>query len=150
MAASREIIAARVSHVLSPDSGALGLGIRYAAVGGLVGLVYLTTTTVLAEVLATPFQIALAIANVTAIAVHFMLQRTVVWVHHARFALGVRSQAGRYLLLIAFQYALTAASTSLLPRALDVPVMPIYIVTVLMLAVPNVLFLRAKIFHPEG
>ena len=149
MAAPRKTIAARVLHLRSPESGAIGEGIRFAMAGGTVALIYLTTTTVLAEVVDVPFQVALAIGTATALIAHFTLQRLFVWVHHEEFALGLHAQAGRYLLVAAIQYGLTAASTSLLPGALGVPVTAVYLVTALTLATINFLVFRGGIFHPE-
>lgn len=148
MAAFRKIIPARVSHVFSSDSGAIGQGIRYAMSGGVVGLVYLTMTTVLAEVVAVPFQLALVIGFATSTFVHFTLQRTFVWMHSSRFALDARSQALRYLPVIAIQYPLMAASTSLLPSALGVSPTYVLFVTAGAFAATNFLLFRRRVFHP--
>ena len=117
--------------------------------GGTVALIYLTTTTVLAEVLDVPFQLALVIGTCTALVAHFALQRLFVWVHHEEFALGLGEQVGRYLLIAAAQYALTAASTAVLPGVLGVPVTLVYLATALTLAVINFLVFRGGVFHPE-
>jgi putative flippase GtrA len=142
-------IAARLLHLRSPESGAAGQGVRFAVAGGAVALIYLTTTTVLAEVMGVAFQAALAIGTATALIAHFTLQRLFVWVHHTEFALGLNAQVGRYLLVAAVQYGLTAASTALLPDALGLPVTPVYLMTALTLAVLNFLIFRGGIFHPE-
>lgn len=150
MATPRRFVNARVLRLCSPDSGSFGQGVRFAFVGGLVALVYLTTTTVLADVFAIPFQLALFIGFMTAISLHFTLQRLFVWVNHTQFALGVREQVSRYLLVTCIQYAITAASTSLLPGALGVPVTLVYLVTALTLAVTNFLVFRNSVFHAAG
>jgi len=136
-------------HLRSPEAGTMGQGVRFAVAGGLVALIYLTTTTVLAEVFDVPFQIALVIGTVTGLIAHFTLQRLFVWVHHEEFALGLHAQVGRYLAVAAIQYGLTAASTAVLPGALGVPVTPVYLVTALAIAALNFLIFRAGIFHPE-
>ena len=59
----------------SPSSGLLARGVRYGLAGAAVALVYLSTTTVLAEVVRIPFQIALAIGFSVALIVHFTLKR---------------------------------------------------------------------------
>lgn len=140
----------RLLRICSPDSGTIGQGVRYALAGGIVALVYVITTTVLADVLAVPFQLALAIGFVTAICVHFTLQRFFVWVHHDEFALDVRNQVGRYLLIATAQYTITAASTSLLPTALGVPVTLVYLVTALTLTAVSFLVFRSRVFHATG
>ena len=127
----------------------MGQGVRFAVAGGLVALFYLTTTTLLAEVFDVPFQLALIIGTATALVAHFTLQRLFVWVHHEEFALGLHAQVRRYLLVAAVQYALTAASTAVLPQALGVPVTPVYLVTAVTLAAANFLVFRGGIFHPE-
>lgn len=145
--ASRRSIGQRVRLVRSPDSGTIGQGVRFALAGGVVALVYLTTTTVLADVFAVPFQHALFIGFLAAVCVHFTLQRLFVWVHHAEFALGVRKQVARYLLVASSQYALTAVSTSVLPGAIGLPITPVYLVTVLTLTAVNFVIFRGRVFH---
>src|SRR5580692_7756333 len=71
-------VPAFLKAALSPDSGLLGQGVRFALVGGFVALVYLLTTTILALVVHLPFQLALAIGFCVAITVHFTLQRVFV------------------------------------------------------------------------
>jgi putative flippase GtrA len=147
MTASRRLIGARVLDLRSPDSGTIGQGVRFALVGCVVGFVYLTTTTVLADVFAVPFQLALVIGFATAGCVHFTLQRLFVWVHHAEFALGFSRQIGRYLLVVGAQYAVTAISTSLLPGIMGMPVTFVYLATVLALGGINFLLFRNGVFH---
>lgn len=150
MTAARRSIGQQVSHIRSPDSGSVGQGVRFAFAGGVVALIYVLTTTVLADVFAVPFQLALAIGFVTAIGTHFTLQRFFVWVHHAEFALGVREQVGCYLLIATAQYAITATSTSLLPAALGLPVTLVYLVTAPTLTAINFLVFRSRVFHAAG
>jgi putative flippase GtrA len=139
-----------VSYLRDSVSDTVGQGIRYGIAGSVVALVYLTTTTVLAKVFLAPFQLALVIGFVAGMTVHFTLQRLFVWAHHTAFALGVRAQAGRYLPVAVTQYLLTAASTSLLPTALGLPVLPIYLVTASTLTAMSFLIFRSRVFHPEG
>ena len=143
-------LADHVGHLRSPDSGAVGQGLRYAVAGSIVALWYLVTTTVLAEVFGVPFQLALAIGFVSAVLVHFTLQRFFVWVHHTEFALGLGAQVGRYLAVAGTQYGITVAATSILPAALDVPVTPVYLVTAIALASVNFLVFRGGVFHAGG
>jgi putative flippase GtrA len=130
-----------------PDPGILRQGVRFALAGGTVMVVYLTTTTVLAEVFGVPFQAALAIGFCVALLVHFTLQRLFVWTHHEEFALPLRHQVGRYLTVAAAQYGVTAASTSLLPSALGVATVIVYLATVALVTSTNFLVFRHGIFH---
>jgi len=132
------------------ESGLLGQGVRFAMAGGLVALVYLTVTTVLAEVVGLPFQLALAIGFCVAIVTHFTLQRTFVWIHHEEFALPLRAQAGRYLALAAVQYGITAASTAVLPSVLGVSAEAVYLATVVVVVSVNFLVFRNRIFHAKA
>jgi putative flippase GtrA len=136
-----------VSALRAPDPGILGQGLRFAISGSVVALVYLTTTTVLAGVLGVPFQVALAIGFCAGLAVHFTLQRLFVWRHRETFALPLHHQAGRYLVVAAAQYGVTAASTSLLPSALGVSTESVYLATVGVLICMNFMVFRSFVFH---
>jgi putative flippase GtrA len=127
-----------------------GQGLRFAASGGLVAVVYIAVTTVLAEVIGLPFQLALAIGFAVAIATHFTLQRVFVWTHAEGFALPARSQALRYLPLAGLQYGLTAAATAVLPGALGVPTEAVYLCAAVLLAALNFFVFRTRVFHPAG
>jgi putative flippase GtrA len=136
-----------VRRLNAPESGVVGQGVRFAVSGGTVALVYLATTTVLAEVAGLPFQAALAIGFCVGVAVHFTLQRLFVWTHHEEFALPLRHQVGRYLAVAATQYGVTAASTGLLPSALGVPTEVVYLATIAVVLSVNFLVFRNGIFH---
>ena len=138
-----------VRTLRTPDSGILGQGLRFALAGGTVALVYLTITTVLAEVLGVPFQAALAIGFSVGIMVHFTLQRLFVWTHHEEFALPLHQQVGRYLAVAGAQYGVTVASTSLLPSALNVSTEVVYLATVAVVLSTNFLVFRHGIFHAK-
>jgi putative flippase GtrA len=133
----------------SPSSGLRGQGVRFALAGGTVALVYLSTTSVLAEVVGMPFQVALAIGFTVALIVHFTLQRVFVWRNHEEFALPLHQQAGRYLILAGVQYGVTAASTSLLPAALGVSSEIVYLATVAVVLGANFTVFRHGIFHAK-
>jgi putative flippase GtrA len=134
----------------APGPGILRQGIRFALAGGTVALVYLTTTTLLAEVFGLPFQAALAIGFSVGLLVHFTLQRLFVWTHHDEFALPLHHQVGRYLALAAAQYGVTAASTARLPAALNVSAEAVYLATVAVLVSANFLVFRHGIFHAKA
>jgi putative flippase GtrA len=138
-----------VRRLRSPDSGLLGQGARFALAGGTVAFVYLTTTTVLADVVGLPFQVALAIGFSVGLIVHFTLQRMFVWTHHEEFALPLHHQAGRYLVAAGVQYGITAASTSLLPPVLGVSTEIVYLATVAVVLATNFVVFRHGIFHAK-
>jgi putative flippase GtrA len=134
-------------RLLTSESGLLGQGTRFVMVGGLCAVVYLLTTTLLSAVAGVPFQAALASGFLLALVVHFTLQRTFVWASSDRYTLPVRHQLSRYLLIAGAQYGVTAASTSLLPGALGLPVEVVYVVTVMLTASTNFIVFRYGVFH---
>ncbi len=135
--------------LLGQESGVLGQGARFVIAGATVMVVYLTSTTVLADVVGLPFQAALAIGYCLGLVVHFTLQRLFVWAHGEAFALAMHHQAFRYLSVAAVQYGVTAASTALLPEALGAPTELVYVVTVGVVTVTNFLVFRHGIFHAQ-
>jgi putative flippase GtrA len=141
---------AAARHLASPEAGTLGQGVRFAIAGGTVALVYLTTTTVLAEVLGAPFQAALAAGFAVGLCVHFTLQRAFVWKDHDAFVLALHHQLARYLVLAGTQYGVTAASTAVLPGALGLSTEAVYLATVLAVTVANFLVFRSRVFHRQA
>jgi putative flippase GtrA len=133
----------------TPESGLLGQGVRFALSGGTAALVYLGSTTVLAEVVGAPFQVALAIGFSLGLVVSFTLQRLFVWLHDDEFALPLSHQLGRYLLAAVLQYGVTAASTALLPAPLGVSAEIVYLATVAVVVSTNFLVFRYGIFHAK-
>jgi putative flippase GtrA len=138
---------ALVRHLRSPRSGLVGQLVRFGLTGGLVTIVYLTVTTVLFQVVGLPFEAALALGFVSALLLHFTLQRLFVWIHEDGFALTFRRQVGRYLLMAGTQYACTAASTAVLPGVLGVPTEIVYLATMAIATTTGFLVMRFIIFH---
>ena len=136
-------------HLRSPDSGVVGQGVRFLLAGGVVVVVYVTTTIVLADVIGLHFQIALALGFLVAMAVQFTLYRGFVW-RHPEYALPMHHQAGRYVTAAAAGYGFSAACTAVLPSALGVPVEAVYVMTVVALPLINFLILRYVIFHAKA
>jgi putative flippase GtrA len=126
----------------------LGQGLRFAASGGFVTLVYVATTSLLAEVLGVEFQVSLASGFTLALTTHFTLQRFFVWTHGPGFALALRHQLARYLALAALQYGTTVVVTRFLPRALHVPTEVVYLGTAAVLSCATFLLFRSRVFHP--
>lgn len=146
----RELAQAFLRDIRSPEWGLAGQLLRFVISGGLVAVVYVSVTTVLHDVLAVPFQIALAIGFSVGVALHFTLQRVFVWRHRTAFALAARRQAVRYLCVCASQYGLTALSTSELPGLLGLPVEAVYVITMLVIAAVNFTVFRGGVFHPTS
>ncbi len=136
-----------IRALLKPGSGILGQGTRFALAGSAVTLVYLSVTILLASAVGLPFQAALAIGFCVGLVVHFTLQRTFVWTGRGEFTLPLYHQVGRYLLLSATQYGVTAASTSLLPAPLGIATEIVYLATVAVLTATNFVIFRNGIFH---
>ena len=136
-----------VRHVHATDIGLLGRGLRYVIAGGIVTVIYLTITTVLANIFGVPFQLAIGIGFATALVVHFSLQRFFVWVHIEEFSLPVREQIGRYLLVAATQYGTTAAVTAFLPSALHLSTTIVFFAWTVVVTASNFVIFRHGIFH---
>jgi putative flippase GtrA len=137
-------------HLRSADSGLLGQLVRFGLTGGLVTIVYLTVTTVLSKVVGLAFELALAIGFVTAISLHFTLQRLFVWIHEDDFALALHRQVRRYLLMAGAQYGCTAASTAILPGVLGVDSELVYLATMAVATTTGFVVMRFVIFHSSG
>jgi putative flippase GtrA len=137
----------RVRHLVSPEAGRVGQGVRFAIAGSVVMVVYVTTTTLLAQVFGVPFQVALVVGYVLGLVCHFTLQRVFVWVHHEEFVLSVHQQLGRYLLLAALQYGSTAAAVAILPSPLGLSAQIVYFGAVAVVTLANFLIFGSRVFH---
>src|SRR4051795_3956039 len=84
---------------------------RYLMVGGLVGLTYVALTLLFAGVVGMPIEIAIAIAYLVAVVIHFLGQRVFVFAHVETFELSTRRQVLRYIVLGGTQYVVTAGAT---------------------------------------
>jgi len=136
-----------VRALSSHDPGLFGQGLRFAIAGGIVSVVYVAATVFLSSLLALPFEVALVIAFSLALATHFTLQRTFVWVHQTGYVLAIQHQARRYLAIALTQYGITAAATATLPRALGVAIDVIYVTVTAIITVANFLVFRTHVFH---
>jgi putative flippase GtrA len=123
-----------------------GRAARFVIAGGAMSIFYLGLTSLLA-VIGIPFQAALIVGFVAAVALHFTLQRMFVWSQRGEYALPMREQLQRYLPLVVVQYITTAAATATLPTWLGLPVLVVYIGFTLSYSLFNFVFFRARIFH---
>lgn len=125
-----------------------GAAIRYGVAGGVVAGVYLGIPLLLNGVLAVPIQVAIPFAYILAVTLHFNLQRHFVFAHVDRFALSVRHQIGRYVVIGAIQYPTTALATAFLPGLLGVSERVMFVIITLCISVAFFLVLRGHVFHP--
>lgn len=121
--------------------------LRFATAGGLVALVYLGLGVALSGPLGLPIQVAIPIAYVVAISLHYGLQRWFVFAHADAFALRGRAQLRRYVVVGAIQYALQALATSLLPDVLGVSEQVVFVAVAVLTPVVTFVVLRAAVFH---
>jgi putative flippase GtrA len=127
-----------------------GAAIRYALAGAAVAGVYLGTPLMLNGVLGVPIQIAIAVAYVLAVTLHFNLQRHFVFGHVDRFALSPRQQISRYILIGAIQYPTTALAIAFLPGLLGVSERLVFVTVTLCISATLFLVLRVHVFHPSA
>lgn len=130
----------------SPLAGPL---VRYGAAGATVALVYLAVPLVLNGALGVPIEVAIPVAYVLAVTLHFNLQRHFVFRHIDEFALSTRQQIGRYVAIGAIQYPVTALATALLPKLLGVSQRVVFVLVTLMMSLTFFLLLRGHVFHPD-
>jgi putative flippase GtrA len=123
---------------------------RFAFSGGVVAVVHMTVMTVLVGVLDAPVQPSLLIAYCAAVAVHFSMNRNLVFAGDAGFALHLSAQGMRYLGLVLFSYGATALSLAVLPDILDLPVLVVYFGTIACLSIVSFTVLQGLIFHPPA
>ena len=93
-------------------------------------------------------QVAIPITYTVAVALHFALQRYVVFHDVGAFALAMHHQVGRYVAIGLTQYAVTAATTALLPKLLGIPPLLAYFIAVVTFSVTGFFVLRGGVFHP--
>jgi putative flippase GtrA len=125
-----------------------GPTLRYVVAGSTVAAVYLAIPLVLNGVAGLPIQVAIPIAYVLAVSLHFTLQRTFVFRHVDAFALTPRQQIARYVAIGSVQYPTTALATALLPGALGVSERVVFVCTTVVISLTFFLILRGHVFHP--
>jgi putative flippase GtrA len=127
-----------------------GPALRYGISGAIVASVYLAIPLVLNGVFGVEIQIAIPIAYVLAVSLHFNLQRRFVFRHVERFALSPRQQIGRYVAIGAIQYPTTALAIAFLPSVLGVSARVMFVITTLFISITFFLILRGHVFHGHG
>lgn len=120
---------------------------RYGLAGATVAGVYLAIPVGLSTAFGTGIEIAIPIAYVLAVCLHFTLQRRFVFAHVSQFALSGRQQAARYVMVGAIQYPTTALATALLPSLLGISARATFVLVTLIISVIFFLVLRGLVFH---
>ena len=120
---------------------------RYGLAAILVATTYVGLTLALSGPADLPIQLVIPVALTVAVGLHFVLQRRFVFVDRTSFALSRAEQARRYVVLVAIQYAITAAATAVLPEVLGTTEQVVYVATVIAISATSFLFLRARVFH---
>jgi putative flippase GtrA len=133
-----------LKHLRHPLVDQLG---RYALAGAVVAGIYVLGTLVLDSFAGLPIQAAILIAYVTAVSLHFVLQRTFVFHDRSEFALGVGAQIRSYVVIGAIQYAFTFASTTWLPGLLGISAQLVYLGCVGVISLATFSALRSRVFH---
>jgi putative flippase GtrA len=129
------------SHPVTAD------GLRYGIAGATVAGVYLAIPVGLNDAAGIPIEVAIPVAYVIAVTLHFNLQRHFVFRHVAEFALTRRQQIVRYLLMGAIQYPITALATAVLPGLVGISQRATFVLVTLVMSATFFLVLRTHIFH---
>jgi putative flippase GtrA len=123
---------------------------RFVLSGGVVAACSFLTMTVLVVWLELSAQVALALAYLTALAVHFTLNRQFVFAADSGYALHLSAQGIRYLIVAACSYATTAAAVGFLPERLETSPLIVFYGATAVLAVISFVVLRSWVFHGRG
>lgn len=122
--------------------------LRYLVSGGVIWLVY-TGLTLLLEWWGMSIYLAVVIAYVVAVSLHFVLQRVVVWARD-EYALSVREQVVRYVALGLVQLAVTFAALAVIPGATGLPAQVVFVVITAVNTLASFVLMRQAIFRPGG
>jgi putative flippase GtrA len=121
--------------------------VRYAIAGATVFGTYVACTLLFSGPLGIPIAIAIAIAYVLSVSLHFCLQRFFVFRDRTEFALATHHQIGRYIVIGGVQYCITATLTAVLPGWLGVSEQIVYVCSAFALSGGVFLLLRGGVFH---
>jgi putative flippase GtrA len=122
--------------------------VRFVFTGAIVAVVHVSVMVVLVGVLDAPVQPSLVAAYCAAVSLHFAMNRNLVFASDGGYALHLSAQGVRYLALALASYAITAASLAVLPGALDLPVLVVYLATIASVSVLNFVVMQSLVFHP--
>lgn len=121
--------------------------LRFAGAGAFVMLLYLTLTTGLSQLAGVPLQLAIAVGYFAGVAAHFLLHRFFVFASGDEYALSPAGQLVRFVVLAVAQYAVTALSVAVLPGALGIERLAVWLGTVAVVTPLTFVLLRTRLFH---
>ena len=128
------------------DRALLAQGGRFAAVGGVITVLYLAVTTAL-RVSGVPWALAIAAGYAVATSTHFVLHRTVVFRRAEGFQLSLGQQLPRFVAVVACQYAVTTLAMTFLPDRLGLPEVLVFFGVAAVVTVGSFMVLRTRLFH---
>lgn len=148
MVVTRFVAAGRVGAVVQriPPIAVLS---KFAFTGALVAGTHLGLVTgmVLGGL---PIQVALIIAYIIAIAMHFTLNRQWVFRHESGYALRFSAQGVRYLVAAVFSYGMTAIGVAVLPAAFGIPDLAAFFVMTAVMACVTFAILHLWVFRTHA
>jgi putative flippase GtrA len=120
---------------------------KFVVTGALVGAAHLglVTLMVLGGV---PIQVALALAFVAALALHFTMNRQWVFASDGGYALHFSRQGARYLATAVLSYAVTATAVAVLPDATGLPELAVFFLAAGAMACVSFVLLNVWVFAP--
>jgi putative flippase GtrA len=122
-------------------------GLRYGIAGAIVAGVYLLIPLALNGGAGIPIEACIPVAYVTAVTLHFNLQRHFVFRHVDKFALSRREQIIRYIAVGLVQYPAVAVATAILPHLLHTSQRLVFVGVTVTMSLCLFLVLRTRIFH---
>jgi putative flippase GtrA len=121
--------------------------LRFAFTGALVAVLYFAVLTGLVVLADAPAQVALVVAFVTAVVVHFTLNRQFVFGSETTYALHLTAQGVRYLGVAFASYLVNAVALATLPDLTGLPELLVVAVTTAAVTVFTFVALRGWVFR---
>ena len=119
---------------------------RFVLTGGSVAVLHLGLVSAMV-LLGVDIQVALILAYLVSLTVHFTLNRQWVFASNDGYAFGFTLQGLRYLCLAAFSYAVTATAVAFLPEALGIPELAVFFLVTAVMACVTFLVLQLWVFR---
>jgi putative flippase GtrA len=120
---------------------------RFGIAGTLVFGVYTGGTLLLSGPLKLPIVVAIAVAYIVGVTLHFLLQRHFVFLDRDVFALPLNAQLTRYVVIGVCQYTVTSVAVTTLPHVLGVSQQLVFVGIVVAISLLSFTLLRSVIFH---
>jgi putative flippase GtrA len=109
--------------------------------------VYTGGTLLLSGPLGVPIALAIAVAYLVGVTLHFLMQRHFVFMDRDAFALPLKSQLARYVVAGVCQYTITVVAVKTLAPALGVSQQLVFLAVVVAISLLSFAVLRGAIFH---